>query len=39
MRGALLRVFTTAYGVCALVIFSLMLVLAAALALVVPRLA
>lgn len=38
MRGALLRALTTAYGVCALAIFSLIFVLAAALALVVPRL-
>lgn len=38
MRGALLRALTTAYGVCALAIFSLMFVLATALALVVPRL-
>jgi 1-acyl-sn-glycerol-3-phosphate acyltransferase len=38
MRGALLRALSAVYGVCALAIFSLLFVLATALALVVPRL-
>ena len=38
MRRALASVLTTAYGVCALAVFSLLLVLATVLALVVPRL-
>jgi 1-acyl-sn-glycerol-3-phosphate acyltransferase len=38
MRRALAGVLTTAYGVCALAVFSLLLVLATVLALVVPRL-
>jgi 1-acyl-sn-glycerol-3-phosphate acyltransferase len=38
MRRALAGVLTTAYGVCALALFSLMLVFATLLALVVPRL-
>jgi len=39
MRRLLVSVLTTAYGVCALLVFSLLLVLATVLALVVPRLA
>jgi len=38
MRRALAGVLTTAYGVCALAVFSLLLVIATVLALVVPRL-
>ena len=38
MRRALAGVLTTAYGVCALAVFSLLLVVATVLALVVPRL-
>ncbi len=38
MRRALAGVLTTAYGVCALAVFSLLLVIATVLALIVPRL-
>ena len=38
MRRALAGVLTTAYGVCALAVFSLLLVIATVLALLVPRL-